>query len=141
PDGKKRSPFNQNNVDFQLILYGRSPRFRWMEFVKLSIEPFVDDIVGGCNTYRCGQAEPDRNSQRFRMSASKQIGEHDAGNDEDLFGAVVKAGHGQVGQSSCLQRHCSAVVLVHGSAPARLIFLIMKSSSSKAGGMRSSRSR
>ena len=62
----------------------------------------------------------------------------DPGNDEDVLGAVVQASHGQVGQGGVLQLHCgNAGVLIHGCAE-RLIFLMMKLSSSKTGCRRSS---
>ena len=31
----------------------------------------------------------------------QQVGEHDSGNDEDMFGAVIEAGYGQVVHRDC----------------------------------------
>ena len=48
------------------------------------------------------------------MNAAKQIGEHDAGNDEDMLGAVVQPGHGQIGPGISLQLPCrDGGVLAH----------------------------
>ena len=96
PTATKPGPLHEDDVAVELRPYGGPPRFVRMELVELAVEPLVDDVVGRRDADCGDEAEHDGLCDRRCVHAAQQVRQHDAGNDENMLGAVIEPGNRQI---------------------------------------------